>query len=183
MKNTYTQESIPSMPNIYSAAKSYAHELCKPIANQLGIDLVWAYITNTYGVGEKSPRFINATLRKIIHREPLEFTSGIQNYDFVYISDVAKAFLLIGTKGMKNKGYMIGSGNAKPLKEFIIEMCNAFKEAGKPVFGQVPFTGINLPLETYSINDLQKDCGYMPTVSFTEGIKITKEWLEKVDNE
>lgn len=183
MNNTYEQSTTPSMPNIYSAAKSYAHELCKPIANKIGIELIWAYITNAYGVGEKSPRFINTTLRKIIHNEPLEFTAGTQNYDFVYIDDVANAFYLIGLYGKANKGYMIGSGNARPLKEFIKEMCNITNAAEMPKFGDVPFTGVNLDINVYSIEDLKIDCNFKCSIDFRDGILKTKKWLEETDNE
>lgn len=183
INTVYAQGTKPGMPNIYSAGKVLAHQLAKPIANSLNIDLVWAYITNAYGVGEMSPRFINSTLRKIIHGETLEFTSGIQNYDFVYIDDVANAFYLLGLHGKANKGYMIGSGNAKPLKEFIIEMCNAFPEAKQPLFGNVPFTGVNLSIDTYSIEELVSDCGYSQTISFVDGVKKTKEWLETIEDE
>ena len=181
MANSYNQNTKPAINNIYSAAKSYAHQLCKPIANQLGIELVWAYITNAYGIGENSPRFINTTLRKIIKHEPLEFTSGMQNYDFVYIDDIAKAFYLLGLYGKANKGYMIGSGDAKPLKEFVIEMCNCF--GVEPVFGSIPFSGVNLGLDVYSIKEIQSDCGFKCDISFKEGIIRTKEWWEKDDNE
>lgn len=182
MNNTYSQGTKPAMPNIYSAAKSYAHELCKPIANSIGIDLVWAYITNAYGVGENSPRFINSTLRKIIHKQPLEFTAGTQNYDFVYIDDVANAFYLLGLYGLPNKGYMIGSGDAKPLKEFILQMCRV-TNAQDPFFGNIPYTGVNLDISVYSIEELRKDCNFKCNVSFEEGIKLTKNWLEELDNE
>lgn len=177
----YAQESKPGTPYIYGAGKVLAHELCKPIANQLGIELIWAYITNAYGVGEKSPRFINTTLRKIINKEPLEFTSGTQNYDFVYIDDVANAFYLLGIKGKANKGYIIGSGDAKPLRDFIIEMCDSNSKDNPPLFGNVPFTGINVPLSTFSIDEIVQDCGFEAKVSFAEGTKRTIEWLKEVD--
>ena len=177
----YAQGSKPGAAYIYGVGKVLAHELCKPIANQIGIDLIWTYITNAYGVGEKSPRFINTTLRKIIHNEPLEFTAGTQNYDFVYIDDVANAFYLIGLHGKSNKGYMIGSGNARPLKEFIIEMCNANAKDNKPLFGNVPFTGVNVDINTFDISDLVHDCSFEPTVSFAEGTRRTIEWLKEVD--
>lgn len=177
----YAQESKPGMPYIYGVGKVLAHELCKPIANQLGIELVWAYITNAYGVGEKSPRFINTTLRKIINKEPLEFTAGTQNYDFVYIDDVANAFYLIGLHGKANKGYMIGSGNARPLKEFIIEMCNANAGDNKPLFGNVPFTGVNVDINTFDISEIVNDCGFKAEISFAEGTRRTIEWLKEVD--
>ena len=175
----YSQGTKPALPYIYGVGKVLAHELCKPIANQLGIDLVWSYITNAYGVGENSPRFINTTLRKIIAHEPLEFTSGVQNYDFVYIDDVAEAFYLLGEKGKANKGYLIGSGDAKPLKEFIKEMCEENSKDNPPLFGNVPYTGVNTPIETFSIKELQEDCGYSAKISFKEGTKRTLEWLKE----
>jgi nucleoside-diphosphate-sugar epimerase len=177
----YAPGSKPGAAYIYGVGKVLAHELCKPIANQLGIDLIWTYITNAYGVGEKSPRFINTTLRKIIHNEPLEFTAGTQNYDFVYIDDVANAFYLVGLHGKANKGYMIGSGNSRPLKEFIIEMCDANAKDNKPLFGNVPFTGVNVDINPFDISDLVYDCGFKPTVSFADGTKRTIEWLKEVD--
>ena len=175
----YSQGTKPALPYIYGVGKVLAHELCKPIANQLGIELVWSYITNAYGVGENSPRFINTTLRKIIAHEPLEFTSGVQNYDFVYIDDVAEAFYLLGEKGKANKGYLIGSGDAKPLKEFIKEMCEENSKDNPPLFGNVPYTGVNTPIENFSIKDLQEDCGYSAKVSFKEGTKRNLEWLKE----
>lgn len=175
----YAQETKPDEAYIYGVGKVLAHELCKPIANKLGIDLIWGYITNAYGIGEKSPRFINTTLRKIINGESLEFSSGNQNYDFVYIDDVANAFYLLGLYGKANKGYLIGSGNAKPLKEFIIEMCNANAGKNKPKFGNIPYTGTNLPLEVFDISDLVLDCGFKARVSFAEGTKKTIDWLKE----
>lgn len=177
----YTQETMPGMPYIYGVGKVLAHELCKPIANNLDIDLVWAYITNAYGVGECSPRFINTTLRKINNNEKLEFTSGTQNYDFIYIDDVAEAFYLLGLKGKKNKGYIIGSGQAKPLRDFIIEMTNENCPTNEPQFGSVPFTGVNLDLSTFDTKDIYEDCGFKAKISFAEGTKITLKWLKEID--
>lgn len=177
----YTQESKPGMPYIYGAGKMVARAICKPIANSLGINLCWAVITNAYGAGELSPRFVNSTIRKIIAGEPLQFTAGTQNYDFVYITDVANAFYLIGEKGVANKEYTIGSGNARPLREFILEMQQELAPDSKPVFGDVPFTGVNMPLEAFDISDLQADCGFSPSVSFAKGTRLTMDWLKIID--
>jgi len=177
----YAQGSRPGTPYIYGAGKTVAHEIMKPIANSLGIDLVWAYITNAYGVGESSPRFLNTTLRKIICNEPLEFTSAVQNYDFVYVTDVAKAFRLLGEKGKANRGYLIGSGDAKSLKDFILEIVKELCPNREVIFGAVPYTGVMTPLEDYSIEDIQNDCGFSPTISFREGVRKTYEWLKGLE--
>lgn len=168
----------PGMAYIYGMGKMIAHAMCKSVAADIGIDLLWPMITNAYGVGEFSPRFVNTTIRKIIAKEPLQFTAGTQNYDFVYVSDVAKAFYLVAEKGVPFCEYMVGSGSAKPLREFIVEMTSALDPTNPPIFGDVPFTGTNMPLSTFDISDLQKDTGFMPEISFAEGTKLTMDWLK-----
>lgn len=175
----HTQESRPSMGYIYGMGKHIAHCMCKAVAANISIELVWPMITNAYGVGELSPRFVNTTLRKIINNEPLEFTSAVQNYDFVYVTDVAKAFYLISKNGKPFCEYMIGSSNAKPLKEFIIEMQQALAPDKELCFGDVPFTGTNMPLEVFDTKDTENDCGFKAEVSFAEGTKMTMDWLKE----
>ena len=174
----HTQGSRPGMGYIYGMGKHIAHCLCKSVAADIGIDLLWPMITNAYGVGELSPRFVNTTLRKIISKEPLQFTAGTQNYDFVYVTDVARAFYAVARDGMPFKEYIIGSGNARPLKEFIIEMQQALAPDVEPQFGDVPFTGTNLPLAAFDTSDIEKDCGFKPSVGFAEGTRMTMEWLK-----
>lgn len=177
----HSQGSHPGMGYIYGMGKHIAHCMCKSIAANIGIELLWPMITNAYGVGELSPRFVNTTLRKIINKEPLQFTAATQNYDFVYVSDVAKAFYLVAKNGKPFCEYMIGSGDAKPLKQFIIEMVNSCGPDCTPIFGDIPFTGTNMPLHTFCITDIKKDCGFEPEISFGEGTKMTMDWLKTIE--
>ena len=174
----HSQGSHPGMGYIYGMGKLVAHCMCKSVAASIGIDLLWPMITNAYGVGEFSPRFVNTTLRKIIDGEPLRFTAATQNYDFVYVSDVAKAFYLVAKNGKPFREYMIGSGDAKPLKQFILEMVDSCGSRCIPHFGDVPFSGTNMPLSTFDISEIKADCGYEPEVGFAQGTKITMDWLK-----
>ena len=183
LETIYTQESKPHMAYIYGVGKQLAHSLCKPIANKIGIELVWAYITNAFGVGELSPRLVNTTIRKCINKEPLQFTSGTQNYDFVYIDNVAKAFYLIGEKGKANKAYTIGSGQAGPLRGFLEKLVFTCDKDAKPLFGDILYTGTNMSLETFDVSELVNDCGFKLDVSFEEGVRRTFEWLKKVEKQ
>lgn len=173
-----SQGSRPGMGYIYGMGKLIAHCMSKSVAAEQGIDLIWAIITNAYGPGELSPRFVNTTIRKIINGEPLQFTAATQNYDFIYIDDIARAFRLLGESGTPFNEYVLGSGKAKPLKEFITEMTDSLCPDITPVFGDVPFTGVDLPSDTFSIKAIEKDCSFFPEVSFAEGTRITMEWLK-----
>ena len=173
----HDQGSRPGMGYIYGMGKHIAHCLCKSVAADIGIELVWPMITNAYGAGELSPRFVNTTIRKIIQGEPLQFTSGTQSYDFVYVTDVARAFYLIAKNGKPFCEYMIGSSNARPLKEFIIEMVRSLAPDRQPIFGDIPFTGTNMPLSTFDCTDTERDCGFRAGISFAEGTRMTMDWL------
>ncbi len=181
MRACYTDGNKPGLGYIYGSAKMSAHTMSMSIAANIGIDLIWAEITNAYGVGEISSRLINTTIKKIINKESPQFTSGTQNYDFVYIDDVARAFYLIGKNGRPFHSYLIGSGNTKPLKEFLLEMKETIAKDVDFIFGDVPFTGVNLDLSVFDTKKTELDTGFKAEISFAEGVKRTYEWLKKVE--
>lgn len=181
MAAAYTQGNKPGMGYIYGGGKVIAHIMCMSVAAQLGIDLLWPEITNAYGVGERSPRMVNTTIQKCIRGEAPQFTAGTQNYDFVYIDDVARAFRLIGENGKPFHEYLIGSSTARPLKEFLLEMQAAIAPDLDFVFGDIPFTGIDLPLSKFDCSQTEADTGFRAEVSFAEGCKRTMEWWKEED--
>lgn len=176
---SYTDGNKPGPAYIYGCGKLTAHAMCMSTAAKIGIELLWPEITNAYGVGELSPRMVNTTIRKCINGENPQFTAGIQNYDFVYITDVARAFRLIGENGKPFHEYLIGSGNAKPLKELLLEMKAAIAPNLDFIFGDVPFTGINLPLSAFDTKKTEQDTGFKAQVSFAEGCRLTRDWLKE----
>ncbi len=175
----YTQGNKPGMGYIYGGGKLIAHVMCMSVAAQIGIDLIWPEITNAYGVGERSPRMINTTIQKCIRGEAPQFTAGTQNYDFVYIDDVARAFRLIGENGRPFHEYLIGSSTARPLKEFLLEMKAAIAPELDFIFGDIPFTGIDLPLSKFDCSQTEADTGFRAEISFAEGCKRTMEWWKE----
>lgn len=167
---------------LYGSAKLSAHMLSKTKASELGIDFLWPKITNTYGPGEISSRFINTTLRKILNRERLEFTAGTQNYDFVYIDDVAEAFRLIAENGKNNTSYVVGSGQAKPLRRYVETLHDTIETDLELHFGDIPFQGVNLELSCFDPSNMFSDTGYRPQVNFEEGIQRTFDWIKGVQH-
>lgn len=168
----------PGLGTIYGGGKLAAHIMCQAVAARLGIEFLWGEITNAYGVGEVSPRLVNTALRKCIKGEAPQFTAGTQNYDFVYIDDIARAFYLIGEKGKPFHEYLIGSSNARPLREFLLEMKASIAPELPFIFGDIPFTGINLPLSHFDCRETEKDTGFRAEVSFADGTRRTMIWLK-----
>lgn len=183
IKAVFKEENKPGLGYIYGSGKLAAHTMCKAVAADIGIDLIWAMITNAYGPGEKSPRMVNMTIQKCIRGESPKFTAGVQNYDFVYIDDVARAFYLIGENGKPFCEYLIGSSNAKPLKEFLLEMKQTIAPELEFIFGDVPFTGVNMPLSDFDCSKTEEDTGFKAEISFGEGCRRTRDWWLKMEGE
>ena len=139
--SAYLQGNRLGMGYIYGAGKVVSRIMSASIAAELKEEILWGVITNAYGPGEKSPRLVNTSIRKCIRKESLDFTAGTQNYDFVYIDDVARAFRLIAERGNPFCEYLIGSSQAKPLREFLLEMQAAIAPDIEFRFGEIPFTG------------------------------------------
>lgn len=139
-------------------------------AYEENIDFFWPRIINIYGPGETNPRLINNVITKLLDGEKIELSEGNQMYDFLYISDAAEAFYLIGKKGNPRVEYMIGSGNIKPLRDYLLEVKKIVNPEGIMQFGAIHFTGIYMQPEQLSIAELS-NLGFVPQVTFKNGIK------------
>jgi nucleoside-diphosphate-sugar epimerase len=97
------------------------------------------------------------------------------------VEDVARALIAIGQKGKPFHSYIIGSGKAAPLRSFIEKMGRSLAPEQPLLFGNVPYTGVQLSREIFSIESLQKDTKFVPQISFEDGIKRTMNWLRKAE--
>lgn len=170
---------ISNLGYMYKSAKIAAHYMGKAKAGDYGIKFFWPIISNTYGEGENSGRLINTVIRKVLKGESPVLSAGKQFYDFVHISDVANAFYLIGEKGIDGTNYMIASGQAKQLREFLSIVGDMVDPSVELGFGKIQSNVVYLPLETFSINKLREDTGFEPKISFEEGIKRTIDWIKE----
>lgn len=178
---TRADGAAPGLGYIYGEAKHFAHLTTKAQASKLGIPHLWPVITNAYGEYEFSPRFINSTMRKILRKEPLEFTAGTQIYDFIHVEDVARALVAIGCSGRSNHSYLIGSGQAAPLRTFVERLGQVLAPEQKLLFGNVPYTGVQLPTDAFAIDTLREDTGFVPCISFEDGLRRTMDWLRETE--
>ena len=154
----------------------------KAKAGKLGMRFFWPLI-NTYGEGERSARLVNTIIRKIFSNESPNLSDGAQYYDFVHVSDVAHALYLIGEKGVDGTNYTIGSGEAKPLREYLEMVGRIVNEMnGSNVllgFGRITRNVVSLPKEVFDSEKLEKDTGFRPQISFEEGIRRTALWIRE----
>lgn len=177
---TMAKDITPDINTLYSSAKIAADYMSRTIAGSLGVGYIRAVISNIYGPGEYSSRLVNASIRKMLKGEHCAFSAGEQLYDFIYITDAAKAFVAIGEKGISNRTYYIGSHDPKPLREFLLELRDCIDPQIKIGFGELPFNGVSLTYKEFDMHAVKNDTDFVPEIGFKEGIKNTVAWIKEV---
>lgn len=167
---------------IYGTGKLAAHFMAETVAKANGVDFIPVIITNIYGIGEKSARMIYSSLVKLINGEHCSFTEGYQTYDFIYITDAINSIVEVSEKGKGFNRYYIGSGNPKPLRDFLLIMRDIVAPGVELGLGDIPFKGIDISYKQFDLKKVEKDTGYVNKISFEDGIKITSEWIRSEES-
>lgn len=167
----------PSGGYVYGTGKLAAHLMGETVAKMNNIEFIPVIITNIYGVGEKSARMIYTSIKKLINKEHCSFTAGHQTYDFIYISDAINSIIEVSEKGKAFNRYYIGSGEPKPLREFLIEMKNIVDPEAEIGLGDIPFKGADISYSQFDLKKVEKDTGYKNQISFRDGIKMTTDYI------
>lgn len=165
----------PAAAEVYGWAKKAAWEICRRHQGKTAV--LWGRITNAYGEGEDSSRLICRSLKEIGRGRRLSFTEGTQLYDFLYITDAAEAFYLLGEKGQGGKAYTIGGGAARPLRQWLEMLLS--ESGGQADFGALVQEGAGLTTQELDSSQLRKDTGFLPQVDFREGIRRTMAWQKE----
>ena len=168
----------PAFPeNGYGMAKLCAGQMTRIEAEKFGLKHIWTRVLSVYGENDGKNSMISSLITKLKNGEVPQTTAGEQMWDYLYSGDAARAFALLADKGIDGKTYVIGSGNARPLKEYIYEIKNQTAPNGKIDVGAVPYAEKQVMYLCADITELQKDCGWQPETEFKDGIKnILDNW-------
>lgn len=162
----------PAFPeNAYGAAKLAAGQLTRMLAKSLSIRHIWMRILSVYGPNDGPNALIPAALRKMLQNEPIQLTEGRQIWDYLYSSDAASALLSAAGRGRDGAVYVTGSGDPRPLRDYLICMKEITDSGSELRFGAVPYAPNQVMHLSADIRALSADTGWLPRTGFSEGIR------------
>jgi len=74
--------------------------------------------------------------------------------------------------------YCLGSGKGKKLREYIEKIRDTVAPDAKLGIGEIPYAKNQVMYLCADISDLKNDTGFVPSISFDEGIKMTVKWFD-----
>lgn len=162
----------PAFPETgYGMGKLCAGQMTREYAHQLGLSHIWVRIVSVYGPNDWAGSMVMTTLRKLKNGEVPSFTKGEQLWDYLYSGDAAEAFRLAGERGRDGKVYVLGSGKARPLAEYIRDMRDAVNPQAEIAIGAIPYGEKQVMHLQADLSELNRDTDWRPLVSFRMGIR------------
>ncbi len=177
---TEETETRPETP--YGMAKLCAGQMTRYLCAKKGIRHIWTRILSAYGPNCQPQTVLSYTLTELLSNRRPALSAGEQIWDFIYTGDVARALFLLAEKGKDGDVYVIGSGDARPLREYLLIARDVVeKRIGKSVpglgLGDKPYVNSQVMHLACDIGKLERDTGYKANYSFEEGIKRTMMWI------
>ena len=171
----------PAFPeNGYGVAKLCAGQMSRIRCKQLSIEHIWTRVLSVYGPNDGKNTMVIGMIRELFQGKKPACTRGEQQWDYLYAKDAGRAFYLLGDKGQDQKIYCIGSGNAKPLKEYIEIIRSMIDDRLEIGYGEIPYGEKQVMHLCADISELTADTGFKPQYSFEEGIRETISWVRKM---
>lgn len=174
--------ALPSGLNEYAASKhdfaSFAEKNCGKTMTFINLK-----IQQFYGPGEQSERLVSWLFKELLSGSPsIPLTQGTQRRDFVYVTDVADAILLlVGKGGTFSKGFIqadLGSGQPVSIREFAMAAKAICRSKSHLDFGAVPLRR-GEPMLSTSDSALLSSLGWSAKVGLEQGLKLTMEAIKK----
>lgn len=145
-----------------------------------GLEYVALRVGNPYGPLQRldaSQGVIGVFLGRILHNQPLTvWGDGSVVRDFVYVEDVAHAFVLAAASNIPAAVLNIGSGSGASLKRIIelLQMTTRRQVDVRYLAGRV----FDVPCSILDIALARQMLGWQPAVTMEEGLRRTWAWVQ-----
>jgi nucleoside-diphosphate-sugar epimerase len=177
-QNAPLTEDDPVFPTSPYGVSKAASTFCAAGYSAL-IPITVLRIFNVYGPGERLPRLLPYLVHNAKLGNPVELTPCEQIRDFVYVRDVAALFwqaLECAPQNRRLRILNVGSGSARPLKDFICIVVRVLEKKGirpRLEFGSRPYRANEPRYYVANTNRLETVLGLIPKTPLETGIAET----------
>lgn len=173
---TPIDEVHPKNPKVlYGVTKLAIENYICYNSNEYGLDSIILRLSNPYGERQKPGKgqgIIATFLDKALKGEPIDiWGDGSVQRDYLYVEDIAEAFLTALTYSGKTRIFNIGSGEGKTINELLdlIESCFGFHIIRNYHTPRSFDVRINILNNSLAKNELK----WTPTTNLIDGLKRT----------
>ena len=181
-----TEDHIYNNRTFYGATKIAGEHMCRAFSERYGLEYVGLRYMNVYGPRQDYKGAYMAVIMKVLDRlekglPPVIYGDGFQEYDFVYVSDAARANVQAMQADVSDRFYNVGSGigtTIRALVEMILDLTESDLHIHYEPAGQT--------FVTKRIGDPEKaarELGFRTSIDLRAGLKRLIDWRHEHRNQ
>jgi len=176
-----TEGQICVPVTVYGRSKLMATEGILGRVQTSGIEAVILRPFHTYGPAENPNRIVPYLIRAARQGRVASLTKGEQVRDFVYVADVADAFIAATLQPLPHPGkiYNVSTGRATSLREFARALDAILPGEAIRRWGDREYPENEIMTLVGANDSIRADLGWFPAKNLESGLEETIAWQDK----
>ena len=171
--------------NVYAASKAAAWSFCRMYRRAHGWSIAGAMPFQTYGPGQPAAALAPSAIAAALRGDDFPMTHGEQQRDWIYVEDVADAFIRIGTRLLATDSVMvedaieIGTSRTTSVREVVESIYRLVGGVGRPRVGVLPARPGEVARQVADAERTHELIGWRARFTLEEGLRETIEWTRE----
>jgi len=180
-KDKFDEQTRYDPRSPYSASKASSDHLVRAYYETYGLPMTITNCSNNYGPYQFPEKVIPLFITRLMNDKPVPiYGEGRAIRDYLFVEDHCRAIELILSKGKIGETYCIGGDserNTLKVAETILNILGKIKSKEKLIKHTKDRPGHD-PRYAVNHSKITEELGWMPTITFEEGIQLTIEWYQ-----
>lgn len=159
----------------YGKAKVEAFKELTQIYEPSGSQFVWARLFSIYGALDEGGWLVPSLIRSLMRRNEFQLSSGTQKWNYLHVSDVARAITILANETFSEKIFNIGAAESIPVIEIANFVAN---ELNSLELLKIGLDSVNPIAEVKADTKPLLGLGWTQMVKPELGLVKTIEWFQ-----
>ena len=165
-------EDCPARPEtMYGKYKLKAEQDLLEAGKHNQVDIIWPRIFSVYGYYDNPDTLIMTAIKKMKRNERIALTECKQNWNYIYVKDIAKMLCLVGSQECETGIYNFASPDNRILEDYVKELKKVTHSDSFLDFGAVPYGPEGVVSFQPDITKFIKNFPAFTFVNFKDGIR------------
>jgi nucleoside-diphosphate-sugar epimerase len=180
----FCSESLtPTAPqSLYGSSKLALNLALGALAHETGTTFGWGRIFFPYGPHEHPKRLIASVISSLLRGEPAECSAGNQVRDYVFVSDVAEAFVQLLDSDVSG-AVNIASGRGTAVRDVALKIGQVLERTELVRLGALESSPSEAPLVVGDISQVKEKLDWSPKYDLDRGLRMSIEWWREQLNQ
>lgn len=175
------EDLVPKPDGLYGLAKLCVGLQSQRMCAQAGVRSAWLRLTAAYGPKDEPEHLIPHVIQTLIKKEEPALTAGEQQWDYLFIDDVAEAVWCAIQQPSVSGIYNLSSGKGVAVRK-ICELIRDQIDPRLPLgFGKIPAASGARRILAASNQLFCHAAGWKPATELDQGLRCTIEWYSRAD--